>query len=633
MSEVSYLKDDVETQNIIDNVEKSFNIMLRMSEAYHANFVACVLEIALKHVALFRLDVSLVSTLCINSLQQPLGILLLEEYLVVSEQDPQWHQQKADSRPPANKRLKIESLTKAKTDAENNEDEASLMWLELAKLYRSISDYDSIKAIFNKTKLSSEHTRAGFEHESNNDYYEARKCYQEALNELAADETKRTHNRLGKLEEELWEQSLLRCCNELVDWRSMCEWSTQTRKLNELFTDDAYSFECLFPYAFRSKLKLVLQEDIDEQRKHEDLIHFLKSLTGETKSFVENAYAYELALLNMHQGDLNASRYFAYAAVQKYLTEWSSINKNIIQSRMSKLQSLQSIVELNEFLNFVDQLHVYNGGGGSGSSNGFNLFAKTNTLIDLWCDAMPNAYSDPPATWDDVITNRCIYLEYIEEKHLNVAMASSSNSDLNASSVSFLSVSNAKRRKDADDDDNVEEKKLTRLVKKIERTKILMKIRFAQALHIQGNFKLTMSKLQQTKSILKSQSSDLCDLQIAWMHCYLNAHLSRSRTALNSVEERLSRFLGASALQEICKYDEHNEISIGKELYDEQKILHSKFATFLIDSYQTLSSSDTLESYLNKLKKEEKKYNQLVDYVGTKNLSDVKEVIFSSFFF
>jgi hypothetical protein len=500
--------------------------------------------------------------------------------------------------------------------------------------------------------LNSTHTRAGFEHESNNDYYEARKCYKDALDELSAaasvqtnnkkSPTRHQSNRLCKLEEELWEQALLRCCNELVDWRSMCEWSTQTRKLSELFTDDSYSFECLFPYAFRSKLKLVLQEDVDEQRKHEDLIQFLKSLSGDTKAFVENAYAYELALLNMHQGDLDAAKYFAYAAVQKYLSEWSSINKNIIQSRMTKLQSLQSIVELNEYLKFADQLRSHNDGC---SINSPHLFDKINTLIDLWCDAMPNAYSDPPSTWDDVITNRCIYLENIEEKYLNAskttasAVTSGGGSDLNASSMSFLGVSSVKGRQrngvtDAqDDEDDLEEKRRARLLKKIERTKIHMKIRFAQALHTQGNFRLTLSKLQQTRSILKSQSSDVCDLQTAWMHCYLKAHLSRSRTALNSVEERLSRFLGAMALQELRKCDEHSEINIGRVLYDEQKILHSKFAEFLIDSYLTLSSNGSLDTYLDKLKREEKKYTQLVDYVGTKQLTNAKEVIIHLSFF
>ena len=74
---------------------------------------------------------------------------------------------------------------------------------------------------------------------------------------------------------------------------------------------------------------------------------------------------------------------------------------------MTKLQSLQSIVELNEFLNFIDANHAY--------TPDFNK--SIDNVINRWTNSMPNIHSDPPCTWDDVITNRCIYLEYIEDKY------------------------------------------------------------------------------------------------------------------------------------------------------------------------------------------------------------------------
>ena len=61
-------------------------------------------------------------------------------------------------------------------------DKDDLLWIELAKLYRSINDYDSIKGIFmKKSTLTSDFTKNGLLHESNNDFHRARICYQNGL--------------------------------------------------------------------------------------------------------------------------------------------------------------------------------------------------------------------------------------------------------------------------------------------------------------------------------------------------------------------------------------------------------------------------------------------------------------------
>ncbi len=80
---------------------------------------------ALKHADLFRLDVGLVGAACVSSLQQAVGIVVLEEYLV-----------RGPGQAGAEPRAKRSRLA---------EEGQSLIWIELAKLYRCLSDYDSIK--------------------------------------------------------------------------------------------------------------------------------------------------------------------------------------------------------------------------------------------------------------------------------------------------------------------------------------------------------------------------------------------------------------------------------------------------------------------------------------------------------
>ena len=176
-----------------------------------------------------------------------------------------------------------------------------------------------------KSDLTTDYTKNGLYYESNNDFYNARKCYNDALNKdwtlESETETQIQDKRVFKVEEELWEQLMLRCCNELTDWKSMNEWTTEenTRPLKELFASDSYSLEHLFPYAFRSKLKLILQGDEQEQQKHEDLIGFLQGLDQDGKKYLEQTFCQEMALINLHQKDYNAAKYFAYMAIQKYL--------------------------------------------------------------------------------------------------------------------------------------------------------------------------------------------------------------------------------------------------------------------------------------------------------------------------
>ena len=361
-----------------------------------------------------------------------------------------------------------------------------------------MSDYDSIKGIFmRKVDLTTEFTKNGFYHESNNDYYQAKKCYEEAFKWSQL-------NQVPKIEEELWQQSLLRCCRELTDWKSMCEWSMDGTDLKGLFTDDPYSIEHIFPYAFRSKLKLILQEDIEEQKKHQDLIKFLQELDSDGKKYLEQSFSMEMALVNLHQKDYNAAKYYAHMAIQKYLNEWTSINKTIVQGRITKLQSLQSIIELNEFLKFIDTNQTY--------SSGFNR--KVENLINLWSNSMPNMYSDPPCTWDDVISNRCIYYEFIEDKYYSESLSNGNE---------LLEMSSFVINKDYDEEENVETgdsfaKIKKRMRQKLEKNKLLMKIKFAEAAQFQGNSKLALNKLQQTRFILKEHSKDVAGLKINWMH-------------------------------------------------------------------------------------------------------------------
>lgn len=174
------------------NIELNFNRIFTSSEAYSPNFIACLIEIAIKHAESIRLDSSAVGLACLNSLQQSFGIILLEEYLALNENgrsnrsisggggggrvdddDVDGNDLEVTATkgriggPPASKRMRMCEPTW--------QNEEAAMWIELAKLYRSMNDYDSIKGIFagstKRTNIVTEFTKNGLEFESNSDYY------------------------------------------------------------------------------------------------------------------------------------------------------------------------------------------------------------------------------------------------------------------------------------------------------------------------------------------------------------------------------------------------------------------------------------------------------------------------------
>lgn len=167
---------------------------------------------------------------------------------------------------------------------------------------------------------------------------------------------------------------------------------------------------------------------------------------------------------------------------------------------MAKLQSLQSITELNEFLDFIETNKSLL------LNNPSELTKKINNLIDSWLNAMPNMFTDPSTTWDDVITNRCVYFDFIINNYLK-------NNDNQLSShdqSSFIINSNEN------------DEMIVSLKKKINLSKIMMNIKFAQSAQLQGNYKLALNKLFQTKIVRNNNNnininSSNENLELVWM--------------------------------------------------------------------------------------------------------------------
>ncbi|XP_075350728.1 DNA-dependent protein kinase catalytic subunit isoform X2 [Mycteria americana] len=340
-------------------------------------------EMSYRHKELLELDSANVSTSCLASLQQPVGILLLEHALMAL----------SPAEEPPSKRMR--GRTELPPDV--------IRWIELAKLYRSLGDYDVLRGIFSGKIGTKEITQKALLAEARSDYAEAAKYYYEALSKEDWQDGEPT-----KAEKDFWELASLECYDHLTEWK-LLEYSATVNidsgkppDLSKMWNDPIFQ-ETYLPYIIRSKLKLLLSGENDQT-----LLTFIDEAmkTEQKKAIIEMHYSQELSLLYILQDDFDRAKYYISNGMQVFMQSYSSIDTLLYQSRMTKLQSVQALTEIQDFINFMTK------------RSNLASQASLKRLLRIWTSRYPDAKMDPMNIWDDIITNRCFFLDKLQEKLL-----------------------------------------------------------------------------------------------------------------------------------------------------------------------------------------------------------------------
>ncbi|XP_071410665.1 DNA-dependent protein kinase catalytic subunit isoform X2 [Pithys albifrons albifrons] len=379
--EVEKSKSPSEKNAIVQKLLNNFNNFLSMSLSYFPPFIACIQEMSYQHRALLGLDPANVSTSCLASLQQPVGILLLERALMTLSPVEE----------PPSKRMR--GRTELPQDV--------IRWIELAKLYRSLGDYDVLRGIFSGKIGTKEITQKALLAEARSDYAEAAQCYDEALSKEDWQDGEPT-----EAEKDFWELASLECYDHLTDWKGLEYCATvnidsgKPPDLSKTWSDPFFQ-ETYLPYVIRSKLKLLLSGENDQT-----LLTFIDEAmkTEQKKAIIEMHYSQELSLLYILQDDFDRAKYYISNGMQIFMQSYSSIDSLLYQSRMTKLQSVQALTEIQDFINFMTKRS--------------NLTSEVSLkrLLRIWTTRYPDAKMDPMNIWDDIITNRCFFLDKLQEK-------------------------------------------------------------------------------------------------------------------------------------------------------------------------------------------------------------------------
>lgn len=377
--ELEKSKSSKETSNILKDLVQTLNTFLNMSTVYFPPFISCVQDMSYHHKDLLGVEPALVSASCLASLQQPMGILLLEESLL--------HGTGTSGEPPSKRARGKRELP---PDTER--------WIHLAKLYRSLGDYDVVRGIFSGKIGTKSITFTALQAEAKSDYAEAVKLYNEALNKEDWNDGEPTNT-----EKDFWEIAALEAYNHLTEWKSLQYCATvniddnSPVKLEKMWTEPFY-VETYLQHMMRSMLK---QLQLGERTQ--DLLSFVDAAMKmeEHKIIMETHYSQELSLLYILQEDYDRAKYYANNCMQVFMQNYSSIDPLLNRSRLTVLQSVQALTEIQDFLNYIT---------GEVSVNSLKC------MIRRWTSRYPDAKLDPMNVWDDIITSRCFFLDKILER-------------------------------------------------------------------------------------------------------------------------------------------------------------------------------------------------------------------------
>ncbi|XP_033494873.2 DNA-dependent protein kinase catalytic subunit isoform X1 [Epinephelus lanceolatus] len=378
LQEMETHKPRGESGRIKEELRCNMNTFLSKSTLCFPPFIACVQDMCHKNKELQQLDPGAISSTCLMSLQQPSGILLLEEGLL---------QGGGQNEPPAKR-----SRGRKEIPPDTNK------WIHLARLYRSLEDYDVVRGIFSGKVGTKSITCAALQAEANTDFAEAVKLYNEALNTEQWSDEEPTES-----EKDFWDIAAMEAYGHLTEWKSLQYCATvnidenSPPNLEKMWSDPLYQ-EMYLPHMIRSMLKQLQLGETDQT-----LLSFIDKAmkVEERKKLLENRYSQELSLLYILQEDYDRAKYYTNYAMQLFMQNYSSVDTLLTQSRLTILQSVQALTEIQDFLLFI---------------KGDVSVSSLKRLIRLWTERYPDAQADPVNLWDDIITSRCFFLDKIREK-------------------------------------------------------------------------------------------------------------------------------------------------------------------------------------------------------------------------
>eukprot|EP00731_Ephydatia_muelleri_P028749 Em0020g393a len=464
-----------DAEAIVTAVCEGLDAVLKSSSQFYPPLIGSLEDVCFS-VKQLSIDSSAAATASLMSKQEPIGIMLLEKQISGSP---------GDTEAPSAKRAKG-----------NVPSAATVTWVELARLYKSLGDFDVLHGIFSSRVGTKSITKEAMEAEERADYAEAVRQYKDAI---GCDSW--SDGPPMQVEEDLWEDSLLQCCNSLTEWgdlekAAIVNIDDSNPPCLDKIWEDTYYLEHNLPYIMRAKLKLACGGANDD-RFNAFLDKALES--PERRGLLHSRYPTELTLYHILKDDLDKARYFAGACVQSFLQEWPNLSMLLEKSRAAYLKQLQALAEMREYLDFMS------------STKNFESVGPVEQLLSRWRSTFPHPKLDPISVWDDVVTNRCMMMRKMMQRFHNSGAGGTSSAD------------------QMEVDGTGEGVSLSMLQQLFSREYIQLYLRIASTATAQSNYAVARRYLQLTEKAAIEHFAHDPTLKIQWIHGVASMRIQQSQ--------------------------------------------------------------------------------------------------------
>lgn len=327
--------------------------------------VAFVQEVAFQSASDLELPVAAISRASIASGHQSLGILLLEEMNHASSLS------ETTKAPPAKRSKK-----------ENHPEEE--MWMQLAELYKSLGDYDAVRASLALCEDVGPEAKKALEKEARGDYQQARDIYRQLA-----------ESRPRGADGFTWDDAILQCCCLLGEWRELqnevdarleqCSPSTL-----ESLWDGGYRQEHYLPVYVKARVKSILSEDGDQQDFPSIIREWMED--SSRNRFLEEECCQELVLLSLSQKDTCRADYYVKCLTEQFLEDWSSLSVLTPALIEGKLECLLPLTDLTLYLKHRKR-----------ADNGDDLVSSLHSRLPSNADSV--------LLWNEIVANRCFLVK------------------------------------------------------------------------------------------------------------------------------------------------------------------------------------------------------------------------------
>jgi len=273
-----------------------------------------------------------------------------------------------------------------------------------------------------------------------------------------------TVDRVTQNERDLWDERSLLCLKQLCDWQQLydcVERITRVHSLQSSSNDNDRPVwevlstlnsavpaenrlkERLLPHYLQSMLHISTEINADnadsvtntrnafiERILSYQPVHISTSSTSnmyELRQYVESHFPIELALYSASCNNHARSKVYTEQAMQRFLTQWSSIHPCATQARKQLLLQLQPILELRDGADYNSNVDLNSiGNSDRSSSNNSSVVNKLTHLLDKWAISSPSV-SDEVSHWSDLSSVRSVALQPTLAQYSNTTSTASSS--------------------------------------------------------------------------------------------------------------------------------------------------------------------------------------------------------------